>query len=217
MRNDATGRGWHAARARLTAAASLLLLAAAFDAPAGAAVSVTGDQAAWREIGAAYHQLEATTYRMTIAAPGQTVLSEHMPPDAQRTITTITGQVGETESITVRSETRYRVIRSGTSAEWVCGDEGPQPPTMLTIEGVGMAVEVARRPDTVILGARARTYLLTYTFQGKRPGHQTTLYIDRTTGFPRRSVTPSPLGAGTVVSNYYDYGAPITIALPPCR
>jgi hypothetical protein len=209
-------RGWRAGRAGLMAAAAFVLLAVAVERPAGAAVAVTGDQAAWREIGAAFHKLETTSYRMTITAPGQTIITEHVPPDARRTITTITGQVGEIESITVGSESRFRVIRSGASANWVCGDEGPQPPTMLTIEGVGMAVDVARHPDALIGGARARMYLLTYTFQAKRPGHRTTLYIDRNTGLPRRSVTPYPAGAGTVVSNYYDYGSPMTIALPPC-
>jgi hypothetical protein len=218
MKNDATvrrGSRGQAARAGVAGAAALVLLAAVFDAPSQAAVSIAGDQAAWKEIGAAFQKLDAVTYRMTMTAPGQTVIVEHMPPDSRRTITTITGQVGEIESITVGGETRVRVIGPGASASWTCGDEGPQPPTVLTMEGLGMAVEVARRPDILIVGARARTYLLTYTFQGKRPGHQTSLYIDRKTGLPRRSVTSYPSG-GTIVANYYDYGAPITIALPPC-
>lgn len=217
MKNDATFRGWRAAARGLTAAAGIVLLAAIFDTPSQATVSVTGDQAAWKEIGAAFQKLDATTYRMTMTAPGQTVLVEHVPPDSKRTITTITGQVGEIESITVGGETRVRVIGPGASANWICGDEGPQPPIVLTMEGLGMAVEVARRPDIFILGAPARTYLLSYTFQNNRPGHETTLYIDQKTGLPKRSVTPYPLGSGTVVSNYYDYGAPITIELPPCE
>jgi hypothetical protein len=212
MTNHATFRGWRAAGTALAAALGTLLLAAAFDTPSDATVPVTGDQIAWKEITGAFSKLESTTYRMTMTAPGQTILLEHRPPDARRTITTITGQVGEIESITVGGESRFRMIGSGRSANWNCGDEGPQPPIVLTMEGLGMAVKVARRPDIVIVGAPSRAYLLTYTFQGKGPGHKTTLYVDRKTG----SVTPYPQGAATVVSNYYDYGAPITIALPPC-
>jgi hypothetical protein len=124
--------------------------------------------------------------------------------------------VGEIESIAVGGETRFRVIGSGISAAWRCGDDGPQPPMALTVEGLGMAVHVARRPDLFIVGAPARTYLLTYTFRGRGPGHQTTFYVDRKTGLPRRSVTPYSQGAGSVVSSYYDYGARIAIALPQC-
>jgi hypothetical protein len=205
-----------AARVGVTAAVMLALGSAVFETPSQAAVTVTGDQAAWQEIGAAFKKLEAITYRMTMSAPGQTVIVEHVPPAARRIITTITGQVGEIESITVGGETRVRVIGPGASANWICGDEGPQPPMALTMDGLGMAVDVARRPVTFIVGRAARTYVLTYTFESKRPGHQTTLYIDRTTGLPKRTVTPYSVGAGTVVSSYYDYGAPITIELPPC-
>lgn len=216
MTSHATFLGSQAARAWLAAAVCVLLLMVVFAPPALGVVPVTGDQAAWKEITGAFKELEATTYRMTMTAPGQTILLEHVPPDARRTITTITGHVGEIESIAVGGETRFRVIGSGISAAWRCGDEGPQPPMALTVEGLGMAVHVARRPDLVIVGAPTRTYLLTYTFQGRGPGHQTTLYVDRKTGLPRRSVTPYPRGTGTVVNSYYDYGARIAIALPRC-
>jgi hypothetical protein len=200
----------------ISAAAVVLSLAAAVATPSHAAVTVTGDKTAWHEIEAAFQKLDGTTYRMTMTAPGQTVIVEHVPPDSRRTITTITGQVGEIESIGVGGETRVRVIGPGASANWTCNDEeAPQPPIVLTMEGLGMAVEVARRPDVLIVGAHARAYLLTYTFQGKRPGHRTTVYVDRKTGLPKRSITP--YGTGTVVATYYDYGAPITITLPPCQ
>jgi hypothetical protein len=216
MSSNATFRGWPAARASLTAAVCALLLAVVCTTSALGVVPVTGDQAAWQEITGAFKRLEATTYRMTMTAPGQTVLLEHVPPNARRTLTTITGQVGEIESIAVGGETRFRVIRSGRSAAWMCGDEGPQPPMALTVEGLGMAVHVARRPDLFIVGAPARTYLLTYTFRGRGAGHETTVYVDRKTALPRRSVTPYPQGAGTIVNSYYDYGARIAIALPSC-
>jgi hypothetical protein len=212
----ATFLGPQAARLRRAASVCALLLTAVFAPPALGVVPVTGDQAAWKEITGAFSKLEASTYRMTMTAPGQTILVEHMPPDARRTITTITGHVGEVESIAVGGETRFRVIGSGISASWRCGDEGPQPPTALTADGLGMAVHVARQPEVFIVGAPARAYLLTYTFQGRGPGHQTALYVDRKTGLPRRSVTPSTQGAGTIVSSYYDYGVRIAIALPRC-
>ncbi len=40
------------------------------------------------------------------------------------------------------------------------------------------------------------------------------VYVDVKTGLPRRSV--SALVRGNYILDYYDYGAKIEIALPPC-
>lgn len=65
----------------------------------------------------------------------------------------------------------------------------------------------------MIAGSRARAYELTYMVRGQSAG-TTTLYVDIKTGLPRRSVTSS--SGGNVVTDYYDYGAPISIKLPAC-
>ena len=206
----------HAACAQVTVAVAALLMVVGFETPSGAGPAIIGDQAAWQEVTTAFQRLEATSYRMRMTAPDQAVLTEHVPPDSRRTVTEITGDVGEIESITVGNETRSRVNGPGVPGTWVCSDAGPQPPIVLSMKSFGMTVDVSRRPDIRIAGAPAHTYELIYSFQGGTTAHTTILYVDVRTGLPRRSVTPYPLGAGEIVNTYYDYGARITITLPPC-
>ena len=152
---------------------------------------------------------------MRMTAPDQTVLAEHVASGSWRTVTTITGQPGKIESISVGGETQSRVIGPGVSGTWLCSAAGPQPPLALTMNDFDATLEVSRRPDIVIAGSPARAYELTYTVRGQSAG-TTTLYVDARTGLPRRSVTSSPAGGGNVVTDYYDYGAPISIKLPAC-
>lgn len=150
-----------------------------------------------------------------MTAPDQTVLAEHVAPDSWRTITSVTGQPGKIETVTVGGEARSRVIGPGVPGTWICSAAGPQPPMAVTMNDLGAALEVSRRPDIVIAGSRARAYELSYTVRGQSAG-TTTLYVDVKTGLPRRSVTPNPPTGGNVVTDYYDYGAPISIKLPAC-
>jgi hypothetical protein len=204
------------ASARPITAIAALLMAVTLETPSGAAPDVTGDQAAWQELTAAFKNLEAMSYRMRMTARGQTIITEHVPPDSRRMITRITGEVGEIESITVGNETRSRVIGPGVSGTWSCSAAGPQPPIILTMKDFGVAVEVSRRPDSLIAGGPAHIYELTFTVQHGQPASKTIFYINIQTGLPRRSVTPYPLGGGEIINDYYDYGAPITITLPAC-
>ncbi len=203
-------------RGKITAAAAAVLIAVIFDVPSGAGPAAVDDETSRQEIAAAYQKLEAMSYRMRMTAPGQTVLVEHVPPNSRRTITQITGEVGEVETVTVDNNIRSRVTGPGVPGRWECSAAGPQRPIVLTMKDFGMALEVSRRPDILIAGSPAHTYVLVYSVQGGKPAGATILYIDAQTGLPRRSVTPYPLGAGEVIVDYYDYGAPISITLPAC-
>jgi hypothetical protein len=183
--------------------------------PLGPSPAFASDPVVQQEVMAAFHRLQAKSYRMRMTAPDQTVLGEHAASDSWRMITTVTGQPGKIESITVGRETRSRVIGPGVPGTWICSAAGPQPPIALTMNDFDAALEASRRPDIVIGGSRAHAYELTYTVHGQSAG-TTTLYVDARTGLPRRSVASSPAGGGTVVTDYYDYDAPISIKLPAC-
>ena len=205
-----------AASARIIAAAAAILMAVTFDVPSRAGPAAADDETARQEVAAAYQKLEAMSYRMRMTAPGQTVVVEHVPPNSRRTITQITGEVGEVETVAVDNDIRSRVTGPGVPGTWECSAAGPQRPIVLTMKDFGMALDVSRRPDILIAGSPAHTYELVYSLQGGKPAGATILYIDAQTGLPRRSVTPYPLGAGEVIVDYYDYGAPISITLPAC-
>ncbi len=206
----------HPAWATVTVAVAALLMVGTFEAPSRAGPTVPGDQTAWQEITAAFQRLEATSYRMRMTAPGQIVITEHIPPDSTRVTTRITG-AGESESITVGHETRYRVSVPGTPDAWFCNNAGPPPPVS-ELKDLFSEVEVSTLPNTIIAGAPVRTYGLKSAIRGGDQTAKTTtiLYVGIQTGLPRRSITHSPLSAGDVVIDYYDYGAPITITLPAC-
>ena len=206
----------HSAWATVTVAVAALLMVGTLAVPSRAGPTVRGDQTAWQEITAAFQRLEATSYRMRMTAPGQMVITEHVPPDSTRVTTRITG-AGESESITIGNETRYRVSVPGVPDTWLCNNAGPRPPVS-ELKDLFSEVEVSRRPDTVIAGAPVHTYNLTSAIRGGDQTAKTTtiIYVGIQTGLPRRSVTRYPLSAEEVVIDYYDYGAPITITLPAC-
>lgn len=187
--------------------------------PSRAAPLVVGDQTAWQEISAAFQKLEGMAYRMKMTAPGQTVIVERVPPHSTRMITQITGQVGEVESVTVGDETRARVNGPNAPGTWFsCGEANPHLPPPVDLRNFLGRVEASRGPDAVVEGTLVHSYEITSTFQGngQTATTKTVFYIGAETGLPRRSVTPYALGPGDVVMDYYDYGASITIALPPC-
>lgn len=207
----------YAARAKFTVAV-VLVTTVTSGTPLRAAPLVVGDQAAWQEISAAFRKLEGMSYRMKMIAPGQTVIVERVPPNSTRMMTQIRDQVGEVESVTVGTETRARVNGPNTPGTWFCGEANPHLPPPIDLRDFLGRVEVFRDPDTVVEGTLVRSYEITSTFQGngQTATTKTTFYIGVETGLPRRSVTPYALGPGDVVVDYYDYGTPIVISLPPC-
>jgi hypothetical protein len=76
---------------------------------------------------------------------------------------------------------------------------------------------VARSQDVVIDGMATHAY--TFTRTGTANGRTVTmnykLYVGGQTGLPRRLEVVGAVARETF--DYYDYGAKITITLPPCR
>lgn len=97
---------------------------------------------------------------------------------------------------------------------WECPDV--KPPAR-SADGGGASVRVSRLPDAVIEGAVTRVYLLEVTAERQTGQAQLYVLVDR--GLPRRQVvqmTGNQAGQGRMVSDYYDYDAPIRIELPAC-
>ncbi len=208
------GRSWKHTRVTIVLGAMLaiaLLAAAARSEPA-----VTGDQAAWKEVGDAYRKLQTLSgYRMRVAT-GQPpdMVFEVVPPASVRMI--VPAGNGSMETITVHGQSRFRFSAPGGPGPWQCQGspsvEFPGNPTE-TIKGT---VDVSRGANTVIAGAAVRTYIYRYaaTAQGQTVKGKTTLHVGTQTGLPRRAVTSGGREDATI--DFYDYGAKIDIRLPAC-
>lgn len=73
-------------------------------------------------------------------------------------------------------------------------------------------IQVTRGGAEVVEGTPTQTYNLTITAQGTTVRQK--LYVATATGLPRRVELSSD--QGTIVIDYFDYGAAITINDPPC-
>lgn len=209
-------------RTKLRAAlmAWLVLTAAAAPAtPVSAEVTVKGDSAAWQEVIAAYRKLNALPgYRMKMAMAGGRAMVLEMAQGGNAMHLTTQGSGGGMEMIRVGDQVRFRMDAPGAPAGWRCQGMPPMPragdPT--TVQGT---VDVARGPDAAIDGQPMRVYLYTVDASvANAPAGagtvKTTLYVSSENGLPRRVVLTTPRGDQAL--DYYDYGAPIAITLPPC-
>ncbi len=137
---------------------------------------------------------------------------EFVPPNSMHMINQSPAGVSETISV----GTAYRV-RNGD--KWACPPEGAmgagvvQPIWIWDLQG---EVAVTCGQDLVIDNMPTRGYAYTYSQQSS--GLSTIvnykLYVGVQNGLPRRSVI-SQTGY-TWTGDFYDYGAKITITLPPC-
>jgi len=191
---------------------SIVLLAAA----ARSEPAVTGDLAAWKEVGDAYRKLQTLSgYRMRVAT-GQPpdMVFEVVPPASVRM--TVPAGNGSMETITVHGQSRFRINGPGGPGPWQCqgspSTEFPGNPTE-TIQG---PVDVSRGSDSRIVGTTVRTYIYRYSAkaQGKTVNAKTTLSVGTQTGLPRRAVTSGEREDVTI--DFYDYNKQIDIRLPPC-
>lgn len=102
---------------------------------------------------------------------------------------------------------------------WQCppkmGAGAPQGPT-------GMAgadeIAVSRLRDVTIDGAAAQVYLAAQTGrgQGQSMGGKMRVYVLKDRGLPRRLEMLDASDKPTMIVDFRDYDAPITIQLPPC-
>jgi hypothetical protein len=178
--------------------------------PASADLTVTGDGAAWNEVIAAYGKLNALPgYRIKTAVPGGGTMVLEMVPATPAMHTVIQTPNGNAEMIAVSGQTRMRTTMPGAPAGWQCAGAPPMPP--LDPKSFQGTVNVARAPDTSIDGQAMHVYVYS---AGMSPGAagpgKTTLYVGAANGLPRRAVI------GDQTMDFYDYGAPIQITLPPC-
>lgn len=204
-------------RARLAAATGFALaLAAGLAGPASADLTVRGDAAAWREVVAAYGKLNTLSgYRMKMAMPGAGTMVIEVTSGGTAMHSMMQGQGGEMETVRVGDQMRVRMNMPGAPPGWRCQGVPPMPrlsdPTVF--QGT---VDVARGPDAAIDGQPMHVYV--YALQasagGPPGGVKTTLSVGAGNGLPRRAAVAMPGGDQAI--EYYDYGAPIEITLPPC-
>jgi len=174
--------------------------------------AVRGDQAAWAEVTAAYRKLSSLSgYRMTLALFGQAGATvEVVPPDRWHATVPASGS----EYIAVG--TNGAVRRPGGSATWYCWNTDARywiPRAPATAPGT---LTIARVPDTRIDDLPVRAYLIVASemrlYIGGAAASEMTVYVGVQTGLPRRIVL-----ASSETWDVSDYGARITIRVPPCR
>jgi hypothetical protein len=194
-----------------------LALGTCLAAPASADLTVKGDQAAWREISAAYAKLNALPgYRIKTEVPGGGTLVMEMVPATRGMHSVAHTPNGDLEMIAVGDQTRLRGTAPGAPAGWQCTGV-PSVPKFdpAAIQGT---VDVARAPDAAIDGQPMHVYVYTAQASGGGMGMsgeiKTTLYVGVENGLPRRAVVGASRGDQAV--DFYDYGAAIQITLPPC-
>jgi hypothetical protein len=181
--------------------AALLAMAGAMT-PAPAA---QGDPAAKAEVLAAFHKLNALSgYRMkVITADGTALEGEIVPPDREHW--TGRGAQLSGEWIRVGNAVRTRFIIGGAPGGWQCNISAPS--FLAEIDKHKNEVTALRRPDALIDGVPVRVYT---------DGAGSTLYVGAQTGLPRRLVAvDSQSGKGDTL-DFFDYGAKLSITLPPC-
>ncbi len=187
-------------------------LAAAVDAAAPKLV-VKGDAKAWAEIAAAMTKLQKLkSYRAkgTVAGPtgAMVTLMEVMNPGSFYSKTTVGGNT--VEVIQVGTAVR---MRTGSGA-WICDTQqrdqlGADP------EKMWGEVTAARGPAETIAGIRTQSY--TFVWKNDIMTTKNRLFVATTDGLPRRAQVLGDDGSVTMTTDYYDFDAPIKIALPPCK
>lgn len=183
---------------------------------AAAELTVKGDAAAWREVTAAYDKLSALAgYKMKTAIPGGQTMVIEIAPAGNALHMTMQGGNGAMEIIRVGDQSRYRMTAPGAPAGWMCQGLPPFPKAddPRALQG---SVDIARGPDAAIDGRPMRVYVYTLetSVGGLSGSFKTTLYVAAGTGLPRRSAVDGPTGEQTI--DFYDYGVPNEITLPPC-
>jgi len=207
-------RKWPRVR-RAASAAALVVAALALAETASADLTVKGDDAAWREVQAAYAKLNALSgYRMKSSMPGGGNMLVEVTSGGAAMHMLIHSSNGDIESYLTGGQVRMKMNVPGSPQQWQCQNAPasmvPQTDTA-KFEGT---VDVTRGQDTAIDGAPMHVY--TYALSGPAAlgTVKTTLFVDTVNGLPRRIIVATP-GADQTM-DYYDYNAPIKFTLPAC-
>jgi hypothetical protein len=181
--------------------AGLVAAAAGDGAPAA-----PGNASAKAQVAAAFQRLNGRPrYRMRRTGREGIGVGEVIQPDKLHT--TVRTSQGTFEFIAVGTESRLRLTKAGHPAGWQCNPGGRRPAFLSIVDRMRHnETPMFRKPDTEIEGTPVHVYADT---------SGNTLYVDSLTGLPRRIVDTGKQSAGTL--DFYYYGTPFTIALPPCR
>jgi len=180
--------------------------------PALPQTAVQGDQAAWAEVTAAYKKLSSLSgYRMTLALFGQAGESvEIVPPDRWHAAVPAAGS----EYVAVGTKGALR--GPGASGMWYCWNTDARHWIPRAPETAPGTLAMARELDARIDDLPVRAYHIVASamrlYVGGAAASEMTMYVGVQTGLPRRIVMDD-----SETWDFYDYGARITIRLPPCR
>ncbi len=183
-------------------------------APALADPTVTGDPSAWADLKAAWMKLYSLPgFRAKVTTQnGTDIVMEFVPPDSMHM--TAQTQAGPMEMIKVGQKTAMKLGMAGAPAGWQCRDI-PQPTTMPDLNNVQGAINITREPDTNVNNTPVHAFLYSATTPGSQTTNKGTWYIGIQTGLPVRFLIDGGPGNQSTI-DYYDYGAAITITMPPC-
>jgi hypothetical protein len=174
------------------------------------AFAAQGDPAAKAEVLAAFQRLNALpSYRMKATNSDVTAVMEVVRPDKMHS-TAQTPQ-GIYEVINVGKETRVRSTMPGMPPGWRCttGSQEATSRIFNVAEFRKDATPIIRKADTVVDGTPVHTYA--------EPAGPGMVYIGAQTGLPRRVIDVDKESNKTTTIDFYDYGASISIVLPPCN
>ncbi len=176
--------------------------------PAAGEPVVKGDPAAWAEINAAMKKAFGLSHRERTTSGSTTTIMEWVPPDSRRIITHTPN--GVAEAIVVG--TAYR-MRNGDKwlSLWGRADAGANG-AIAQARGHARGGDRHARPgscDRRQDDPRLQLYIHSAV---SRAIHKQRWYIGIQTGLLRRIVFDK---TGSTL-DFYDYGAKITITLPPC-
>lgn len=174
--------------------------------------TVKGDAQAAREMQAAFQKfMAAKTFRSRISGSGSggaITTTDYVAPD--RFHLTIAQGTNRTEMYLIG---RQIWIRSADGCSKLPAAVPFMNPKEIMEHGAAdTIITVSRTGPATIEGTATQSYALVVESKGTTAREK--LYVANDTGFPRRIEVESP--RGSVVIDYSDFNAPITINDPPC-
>ncbi len=196
--------------ARIVVLAALLNVILLASAAAGAGGPVfQGDPKAIAEVQAAFQKFStAHTWRARITSPGGgTQTMDHVAPDRFHMSFSKGGRTSDMFMIG-----REAWIQSGGTCQKLPAPLPMINPRQALEQQSDAKITVSRGGPETVDGSPTQTYMLTVDAQSRQVREK--LYVANGSGVPRRVEMPSE--RGTIVIDYLDYNAPITINNPPC-
>lgn len=194
-----------------TALAVISVFLATLGATAGPVVK--GDPKAYAEIKVAFVKLlHVKSYRAKATTQEMgSMTMEFVSPDRWHFVQKMGGVVGETIIVGKGS----RVRQAGGPWQCLPEQEGPISLNLKDMEEIKGEVTAAKGPVVAIDGVQTQSY--TYSTNENEKTRNQRLFVALTNGLPKRVQELDKQGAVKSSTDYFDYNAPITITLPPCK